>query len=366
MSIIKRIIVGGAGGTPSLNFIRSLRMTSERFFLIGITCNKYDLYKAKKYVDCAFLVPPAKEREYLPVLKDIISETRPDFMHAQNDQEVNVISRHRDELGIKVFLPRHEIVEICQDKFESAKLWKKAGLVVPKTFMIKNEKDLEKAFAEIRGKLWIRAVSGAAGKWSLPTDNFDLAKLWIEHHKGWGEFTAAECLGSESVTWLSVWKNGELVVAQGRKRLYWEFADRSVSGITGITGTGVTVSDREIDSLATKAIKAIDPAPHGIFGVDFTYDKNGVANPTEINIGRFFTTTQFFSEAGLNMPHIYVKLAFDEVPNLKTKLNPLKQGLAWIRGMDVEPILTSLDEIEKLESDLKTRIEKINRRRRNA
>jgi len=361
--MIKRIIVGGAGGTPALNFIRSLRMTKEKFFLIGVNCNKFDLCKARDLVDRCFLVPPARNKDYLYVMKQIIEKTRPHFMHAQNDEEINVISRYRDELGVNTFLPRHEIIETCQDKFKSAQRWAEAGLEVPKTFLINTEEDLERAFASINGRVWLRATHGAAGKWGLPTNDVTFAKHWIDHYNGWGEMCAAEYLSPTSCTWLSIWKKGELVVAQGRKRLYWEFSNRSVSGVTGITGTGVTMSDKGIDETAIKAIKAIDSTPNGIYGVDLTYDKRGIANPTEINIGRFFTTTQFFAEAGLNMPYIYVKLAFgEEVPIPTRKVNPLKPGLAWVRGMDVEPILTTMKQIDRFERDLEKRIAKINMR----
>lgn len=358
--MIKRIIVGGVGGAPTINFIRSLRKSKEKFYIIGITCNKYDLCKAKGLANSVFLVPQAVDKDYVPVLKQIIHETKPHFMHAQNDEEVFAVSANRNDLGLKTFLPRHEVIEICQDKFRSARIWERAGLKVPETFLINNESDLKAAFDKIKGKIWIRAISGAFGKWSLPTDNFEFARLWINYYKGWGNFGAAEYLSPESITWLSIWKNGELIVAQSRKRLYWEFANRSVSGVTGITGTGVTVSDKKIDLLALKAITAIDNSPHGIYGVDLTFDRNNIPNPTEINIGRFFTTHQFFTEAGLNMPYIYLKLAFDEkIPKLVKKINPLKEGLAWVRGMDVEPVLTSLKEIHSFEEKLKIRIRKI-------
>ena len=49
--MIKRVLIGGAGGAPALNFIRSLKKSKEKFFLIGISCNKFDLCKAKKFVD---------------------------------------------------------------------------------------------------------------------------------------------------------------------------------------------------------------------------------------------------------------------------------------------------------------------------
>jgi hypothetical protein len=362
MATAKRILVAGAGGTPSLNFIRSLRKAKERFFLIGICSNKYDLCKAKQCVDKYYLVPSARDRSYLAVLQSIIKKTRPQFLHAQNDEEVYVISKHRDELGTATFLPAHETIEICQDKFESARIWKAHGLTVPKTYRINDRNDLKQAFRKIKGKVWIRATSGAFGKWSLPTNDVRFAEYWIDYYKGWGQFSAAEYLSPRSVTWLSLWKDGELIVAQGRERLYWEFSNRSVSGVTGITGTGVTVADKRLDSLALKAIYAIDKKPNGIFGVDLTFDRNGVANPTEINIGRFFTTHEFFTAAGLNMPLLYVKLAFHQkVPALRRKINPLPVKLAWVRGMDVEPVLTTVREIEKEEDILRATLRKVAR-----
>ena len=54
-----------------------------------------------------------------------------------------------------------------------------------------------------------------------------------------------------------------------------------------------------------RSVRAVSAVPHGIFGVDFAYDKDGVPNPTEINISRFFTTVRFFTEAGVNFPEIF-------------------------------------------------------------
>jgi carbamoyl-phosphate synthase large subunit len=142
-------------------------------------------------------------------------------------------------------------------------------------------------------------------------------------------------------------EDGELVVSQARKRLYWEFGNRAPSGVTGITGTGVTVTEPALDELALKTVAAIDARPNGVFAVDFTYDKRAVPNPTEINIGRFFTTHLFFTRAGLNFPYCFVKLAFREpLPPIERKFSPLKPGLAWVRGMDFLPVLTDVEAIE--------------------
>ncbi len=48
------------------------------------------------------------------------------------------------------------------------------------------------------------------------------------------------------------------------------------------------------------------------------------------------------------MPAIYVNIAVDDkFPSLGRKINPLPDGLIWIRGMDVDPVLTTAEELER-------------------
>lgn len=343
---MKRILVAGAGGAPSTNFIRSLRKSPEEFYTVGIDADKYYLLRSE--VDKRYLVPLASDPLYLPILNKILEDEKIDFMHLQNDFEIGIISENRDKVKTKLFLPSKETVRICQNKFLSYEAWEKAGIKLPKTMMINDIDDLKKAFKDYGGHIWVRSIEGAAGKGSLPVSDLETAINWINLHQGWGDFTAAEMLERTSTTWMSIWHEGELIVAQGRKRLYWEMAKVSPSGITGVTGTGVTVSDPVVDKIALEAIKAIDKKPHGLFGVDLTYDSAGVPNPTEINIGRFFTTHQFFTDAGLNMPYIFTKLAFGEdYPKPDKKINPLKNDLLWIRGMDFYPTLAEQKEVDR-------------------
>lgn len=125
------------------------------------------------------------------------------------------------------------------------------------------------------------------------------------------------------------------------------------------------MADPELDKLAREAIVAIEARPHGIWSVDLTLDKAGIPNPTEINIARFFTTHQFFSAAGLNMPFIFVKLGFDESPPpIPKKINPLPVDLAWVRGMDFEPILTTMEKINSCEAELKVLRKEVRERKR--
>ena len=349
----KRVLVTGAGGSPATNFVRSLRAGPEPIHLIGTDCNKYYLVRAE--TDERYLVPRASNAEYLTVLNGIIRETGSEFVHAQNDEELAVISAHRDELDAGTFLPSKETVAVCLDKHASYERWRSAGLPQPETVIVHDEADLSAALLR-HGRVWLRDTTGAAGRGALAADDLDVARAWLDFRRGWGTYTAAECLRPESVTWMSLWNDGELVVAQGRKRLYWELARLAPAGITGITGTGVTVSDPDIDAMAMRAIAAIDQRPNGIFSVDLTYDGKGIANPTEINIGRFFTTHEFFTQAGLNMPALLVNLAWGEkLPEGYPVVNPLPPGLAWVRGVDFLPLLTTVDEIEASVADLERR-----------
>lgn len=263
-----------------------------------------------------YVVPYANDPTYKEELIKILKKEHPDLIHFQNDLEIYYASLIRDDIqanGTKVFMPRHEVIETCVSKWKSWEAFKKAGITVPENIFINDEDDLKGAFNELggeSGKIWLRAESmGGGGMDSIPTGDYAMAKAWIDRYDGWGSFIAAEMLESQTITFLSIWWEGELIVAQTKKRTGWIHGNRSASSVTGVTKVGTTCSDDIVTDIAIKAVKAVDSNPHGIFGVDMTYDKNGVPNPTEINISRFFTTIRFFTEAGLNMPVIFKDLA---------------------------------------------------------
>jgi len=331
----------------------SLRDSGDDDYLIGMCAVPTDLLLAD--VDERHVVPYADTPEFASRLAEVIGRTKPDMIHSQHDFEIRALSRARgllDGLGVRYLLPAAETVELCVDKGRSQKVWKRAGVPVPDTVLVDDEVSLRQAFQAFGGRVWLRATEGGGGKGALPTDDFEFARRWIERYDGWGAFTAAEQLTSSTVTWLSIWFEGSLVVAQTRRRWSWNFGDRTLSGVTGITGVGETCSLPDVTEVAQAAIAAVDASPHGIFAVDMTYDDAGVTNVTEINIGRFFTTHYFFTKAGVNFPKIFRDLALHgRLPDLPRKVNPLPDGLVWIRGMDVAPVLTDVNAISELEDE---------------
>jgi carbamoyl-phosphate synthase large subunit len=359
-----RILVTGAGGSPATNFIRSLRKAPQPVYLIGVDASKYTLCRAE--TDERHLVPLTGEPDYADVLFDIVDESRPDLIYIQTDYEIRALSPRREELHarrVRTLLPDDATIALCQDKYRAQKAWEAAGLKVPRSLMIDGPEDVEQAFRDFGAPVWIRAISSAGGgAGSFRAEDVRQALHWVEYCAGWGTFCAAEYLSPDSVTWTGLYKDGELIVAQGRARLYWELGNRAPSGVTGVTGTGVTVSDPVVDELAQRVIAAVDRRPSGIFAVDLTYDRRRVPNPTEINIGRFFTTHGFFTEAGLNLPWFYVCAALGRpVPPVARKINPLPAGLAWVRGVDFLPVLTTVRAIEEQAAGLVERRRRLSR-----
>ena len=353
---MKRILVTGAGGPATNSFVRSLRDAEDEYCIIGVDAGKYNIFRAE--TDCAYLCPRATDEAYIPFINMIIEKENIDFIHSQPEIELYELSKHRAELNCKHFMPKHETVEICRDKILSYLRWRVAGIKIPDSILIKDESDLYAAFISW-DDIWLRETIGAAGKGSLSRPTFEMALAHINARNGWGKTMAAEHLTDKTITWQSIWRNGVLIVAQGRRRLYWEFANRAQSGVTGLTGTGVTVNDPELDELAIECIKAIDKEPHGIFSVDFTFDWDGVPNPTEINIGKFFTTHHFLTRTGCNMPDIFVKLAFDEYEGGCEIFNPCEEDMYWIRGIDTLPKLVSRVDVDAVQDEYARNLKEI-------
>ena len=340
---MKRILCTGAGGPAGINFIQSLRVAPEQMMIVGTEANEYYLHLAptkKRY-----LVPKASDSNYMDSLNEIIRLEKIDFLHAQPDVEVEVVSENRERLDAKVFLPSKVAVRACQDKLESAKIWKRKGVPVARTIELRNEQAVDRAFEELGSPLWIRARHGAGGRGSTPADNRETAVSWIRYWRSrkvnW-EFIAQEHLPGRNIAFHSLWQNGELITSMARERVEYIYPYLAPSGIMGTPAVQRTVHDEAVNKIGTEAVLAIDSVFSGIASVDLKENSEGVPCVTEINPGRMFTTSYFFSFASkilrgdycANIPYLYTRLAFKEkVPDMP-KYNVLPADVYWIRHMD--------------------------------
>ena len=340
---MKRILCTGAGGPAGINFVMSLRLAPEKMFIAGTEANEYYLHLAptKK----RSLVPRAKDPSYVDRLNEIIREEKIEFLHAQPDVEVAAVSENREKIKAAVFLPSKRAVKACQDKLESAQVWKKKNVPVARTIELRDERDVDTAFEEFGSPIWVRARYGAGGKGSTPADNRETAASWIKYWKSrnvnW-EFIAQEHLPGRNIAFHSLWKDGELIVSMARERLEYIYPYLAPSGIMGTPAVQRTVHDEAVNKIGTEAVLAVDSGFNGIASVDLKENALGGPCVTEINPGRMFTTSFFFSYASkvlrndfcANIPYLYTRLAFKEtVPNMP-KYNVLPADVYWIRHMD--------------------------------
>jgi carbamoyl-phosphate synthase large subunit len=156
------------------------------------------------------------------------------------------------------------------------------------------------------------------------------------------EFIAQEMLPGRNIAFHSLWHNGELVTSMARERIEYIYSYLAPSGIMGTPAVQKTVHENTVNKISTEAVLAIDPNFTGIASVDLKENTKGVPCVTEINPGRMFTTSFFFSYASkvlfndyrINIPYLYTKLAYNEALPKLEKYNPLPADVYWIRHMD--------------------------------
>lgn len=326
-------MVTGAGGPAGIGVTRSLKVAGHE--IIGTDYDKWALNFAETKIK--HLVPHASDPHYITILNELIEAYKVDFLHAQPDPEVAVVSEARYVLKAITMLPRIETVAVCQDKMMTNRRLLGTGVPVPKTVNILGN-DLSDAANLLGPEFWVRDRRGAAGRgaWHVLPSRHCEAAAWIASNNGWHTFIASEYLPGACVTWQSVWCDGALVCAQSRERLEWAMANRSPAGVTGVTGVARTISRSDVAEIGEACVRALDHKPNGIYGVDMKEDHRGTPRVTEVNIGRFFTTIEFFTQMGLNMPDLYVRAGM----GLRWKEpEKLPDDWYWIRSMDSLPRL---------------------------
>ncbi len=347
---MKRILVTGVGGPPGNNFVKSLREAPEPFYIVGTDINRYHLQWPD--IDKGYLVPPCNAPDYLKVLNGIILAEGIDLVHPQPDVEVRALSENREALRARTYLPAKETIRILQDKLASARIWESSGIHVLPTVVVESVEDIERAATELGLPLWMRATQGAGARGSTLVTNVETGARWLGYWRSRGSdwnFIMQRYLPGRDYAFQSVWKEGQLVCSQARERLEYIYPYLAPSGRTGTPVVAVTVHREDLNRVATACVRAIAPRASGIFCVDLREDEEGNIFPTEVNAGRFFTTSFFFTKAGINMPYYYVKLGLgEEIPDLP-RYNSVPAGLYWIRHIDCPAVLVKEDEFRWIE-----------------
>ena len=187
---------------------------------------------------------------------------------------------------------------------------------------------LAKIFEELGGgPLWIRSKKGAGGNLSLlcetSTEANHWINLWVLRKKAQlDDFMIQEYLPGRNIAWDSFWFNGKLIASYTRERLEYPFKHISPSGITGTPTVSKIIVDEKINKLCEMAVTSVDSNPHGNYSIDLKGDTENNMHITEIDSGKFHTTTplwgyissKFFNQdSKYNLPYLYTKIGLGEI-----------------------------------------------------
>jgi len=351
-SVPKRVLIPAAGGPGAVNLTRGLREAPEPIFTVGCDASPFFVHLALTHERAR--VPRCRDEEaYLEAVCGLIRSHSLNFVFPNSSLEMEVLTRHRsriEETGARLYVPSLETQQRAASKWETWKRWSAAGIPVPKTIAIETDADIDRAFDEIPTRpVWFRG-SGIPGRGiggaALPCRHPIEARGWISFYQGMGHFIASEFLPGENLTWLGIFRHGELITSQGRQRDAYVIPHVSPSGITGAPSISHTVHRADLNDLGHRCVLALDPAFHGAAFVDVKAAGDGSLRPTEVNAGRLGTTHHFYTAAGAHFPWWILRLAFEEsLPDLP-RYDVLPADLYWIRTLDAGPVLRRRDELD--------------------
>jgi carbamoylphosphate synthase large subunit len=342
----RRVLVTGAGGVAGINFVRALRASARKYYIVGAEYSKY--YIQLPDLDSRYLTPRHDSPEFVPKVSGIAERERVDFIHPQPSSEALVLSSNRSSLPAPVFLPDPPVMLVGQDKLLTQERLSAASVPVARTVPLKSIKDIDLAFDSLPSPVWLRARHGAGGRLSLKCDSKAEARDWVDLWTRRGtpvdEFIAQEFLEGRNVAWDSLWKDGRLVTSYCRERLEYPFKHVSPSGITGTPSVARTVHDQEVNQIGKKSVKAISKKPNGAFSVDMKGDSKGRAAVSEVDPGKFHTTMPLWGYVALkhfrlpwysNLADLYVRLGLgEEPPRDAPEYDLLPSGYYMIRNID--------------------------------
>src|SRR5713101_1803112 len=142
-----RVLVTGAGTGAANNLIRSLKAGDPSLAVVGCHDDRFVLKQSA--ADRNYLVKAETPASFLDGLRRVVKVERIDLLIPSTDAEVRTVSSVRKRIPCRVFLPRHSVIERCQDKYRLARFLRAAGVPVPLTYPVTDPAKMTDAFRRL-------------------------------------------------------------------------------------------------------------------------------------------------------------------------------------------------------------------------
>lgn len=130
-----RVLVTGAGAVLGQGIIKSLRMSSHPYEIIGVDPDPraVGLY----WADQAYLIPLASDPRYGEAVEAVLREVRPSVVLIGTDVELMYFAEHKDEIetrfGARVIVSPPEAIRIANDKWLTYQFLLNKGFPYPES-----------------------------------------------------------------------------------------------------------------------------------------------------------------------------------------------------------------------------------------
>ena len=344
----RRVLIIGAGTGPGNNVIQSLRAGDPLLTIIGCHDNRFALKQS--VADRNYLTSRSTEPSFVDELRRIVEAERIALVMPTSDRDVKVLATLRDRIPARLFLPRLEVIELCQDKYALTSFLHERGLPVPETYAVTNLEGIEAVFARLapHTRVWCRLRRGQGALGAVLVTSPEQARTWIrfwEERRGDppAAFTLSEYLPGRDIAAQTLWQEGQLVLVKTYERLTYLGASDPM-GVSSIAALSKTVVEPRIAEICARAVRAVDPAASGVFVFDFKENIDGMPCITEINAGRFGMSTNIFDLPGKhNMAVTYVRLALAEPVDIREEYDAI-EDYYMVRDVDTAPSVHHADE----------------------
>ncbi|MBI3457545.1 MAG: hypothetical protein HY002_17335 [Candidatus Rokubacteria bacterium] len=337
-----RVLVMGAGGGAGNNLIRSLRAGDPSLFAVGCHDDRFILKCSP--ANRNYLIPASTRPAFAAALRRVMETERIDLLIPTSDADVRVLSRLRNRIPRRLFLPGRATIELCQDKYELATFLRSRGLPAPVTYPVTDLRRLAGVFRRLprRDRVWCRIRTGSGSMGAIPVRSPEQARSWIRCWQGIRgvpatAFTLSEYLPGRDFGCQSLWKAGTLVLIKTYERLSYLGTGGQPSPISSVAALAKTVLEPRVVETCAEAVRALDAKASGAFSIDLKENARGVPCITEINAGRLSSATNIFDLTGKhNMAVTYVRLGVGEPVGIRDEYD-VAEDYYMLRDLDTLP-----------------------------
>lgn len=338
------VIILGCDGTAARNYKKCVDKSVHNV-VGGTGFNEYHLSTTP--IPTKINTSGMSDFQKLKAINDLVLKTGANFIHAQPDEEVAFLAKYKSEFESLVANVNQFYWRIFWDKYHSSFSWEPKfpwhKYVTLAQYLNHPSSVSVDDILDVSEQMWVRGRSGSGSKFAMPCKTVQELEYWcsyVNEHHGVeaNQLLISPYLPGPEYAVQLFYFNGYLVHAGCRERVQHVFAKQMASGQSSTPSVARVVNNHRVIQAAVDAVEAIQSEPEGIYGVDLRCDYNGDPVPTEVNYGRYFTTSNCFAAAGMNTPAKQLELIErGYVLGTDTNIGELTEGY-WIRQIDSEPV----------------------------